>query len=59
MRAAADAAIASYRGRVRRLPMIAALRCRSCGHHGNARVPPGGLGASSLPSGTAWLPVRA
>lgn len=41
LRAQADAAIAGYRGPIKRLPMFAALRCRSCGHRGAARVPPG------------------
>ena len=41
LRAEAELAIAAYRGRVRRLPMYAALRCRVCGHRGRARVPPG------------------
>jgi hypothetical protein len=30
-----------YKGRVKRLPTFAALRCRACGHRGNARVPRG------------------
>jgi DNA-directed RNA polymerase subunit RPC12/RpoP len=40
-RAEAERLIADYRGPVRRLPTYAALRCRSCGHRGTARVPPG------------------
>lgn len=41
LRAQAAAALAAYRGPVTRLPTFAALRCRSCGHRGTARVPPG------------------
>lgn len=41
LRAQASAALADYRGPIRKLPMFAALRCRSCGHRGTARVPPG------------------
>jgi hypothetical protein len=41
MRAEANSLIAAYRGAVQRLPMIAALRCRSCGHRGNAALPVG------------------
>ncbi len=41
LRAQADAALAEYRGPIKPLPMIAALRCRTCGHRGNARVPAG------------------
>lgn len=41
LRAQAESAIAAYRGPVRRLPTYAALRCRSCGHRGTARVPVG------------------
>lgn len=41
LRAEGDALVAAYRGPIRRLPTYAALRCRSCGHRGTARVPPG------------------
>jgi len=41
LRAQAAAALANYRGPIRRLPMYTALRCRSCGHRGTARVAPG------------------
>lgn len=41
MRLEAEALMAAYDGPVRRLPTYAALRCRSCGHRGNARVPAG------------------
>jgi hypothetical protein len=40
IRAETDALVAAYRGPIRRLPMMAALRCRTCGHRGTARVPP-------------------
>lgn len=32
---------AEWWGDLKRLPMQAALRCRSCGHRGTASVPPG------------------
>lgn len=41
MRAETEALVAAFAGPVRRLPTYAALRCRSCGHRGNARVGPG------------------
>jgi hypothetical protein len=39
MRAETERLVAQYPGKVRRLPMYAALRCRSCGHRGTAKVP--------------------
>lgn len=41
MRAETEALVAAYRGTVKRLPTFAALRCRTCGHRGTARVPVG------------------
>lgn len=41
MRDETQALIAAYRGPIKRLPMTAALRCRSCGHRGTAQVPSG------------------
>lgn len=41
LRAEADRLMAAYSGTVRKLPMVAALRCRSCGHRGTARVAAG------------------
>lgn len=41
LRQEADALTAAFHGRIKRLPTFAALRCRSCGHRGTARVPAG------------------
>lgn len=41
LREQAKAACASFRGDVKRLPMIIALCCPSCKHRGSARIPPG------------------
>lgn len=41
LRAETERLMAAYNGPVKRLAAFAALRCRSCGHRGNARVPAG------------------
>lgn len=41
LRAETERLIAAFTGPVRKLPTFAALRCRSCGHRGTARVPQG------------------
>ena len=38
LRAQADAAVAAFRGSVQVLDTHVALRCRTCGHRGTARV---------------------